>query len=87
MVADGRIDPKVCRIVWKTPHYADYNFTAHPDIDAIFGAGTIEKLQAALTGITNESLLAAFQRSGLINASNEEFDGIKNVARDLGMLR
>ena len=87
MIADGRIDPEICRIVWETPPYADYNFTAHPEIDAVFGAGTIDKVQAALTSITDESLLAAFQRSGLINASNEEFDGIKKVARDLGMLR
>lgn len=87
MVADGQIDPKVCRIVWKTPYYADYNFTAHPDIDARFGAGTTDKLQAALVGMSEPSLLAAFQRSALIKATDEEFDGIEKVARELGMIR
>jgi phosphonate transport system substrate-binding protein len=87
MVADGRIDPKVCRIIWKTPYYADYNFTAHPKIDEVFGAGTIDKVQATLTAISDESLLAAFQRKSLIKTTNAEFDGIKRVAYNLGMIR
>lgn len=87
MVAAGKIDPKQCRIIWQTPDYADYNFTAHPDIDKRFGAGTIDKLQKALTSITDEALLGAFQRSGLIAATNEEFSGIEKVATELGMLR
>jgi len=87
MVADGTIDPEVCRIVWKTPFYADYNFTAHPDIDKRFGAGTIDKLQAALIAMNEPSLLAAFQRSALIAATDAEFEGIEKVARELGMIR
>jgi phosphonate transport system substrate-binding protein len=87
MVADGRIDPETCRIIWKTPPYADYNFTAHPDIDKRFGAGTIDRLQDALTAIEDKALLAAFQRTGLIKAANAEFNGIANIAVELGMLR
>ena len=51
MVADGKIDPEVCRIIWVTPGYADYNLTAHPEIETLFGEGTIDKLQAALVGM------------------------------------
>ena len=87
MVAEGKIDPEVCKVIWKTPTYADYNFTAHPDIDRIFGAGTIDRLQKACIGITDPALLGAFQRSGLIAATNDEFDSILAVARELGMAR
>lgn len=87
MVADGKIDPEVCRIVWVTPTYADYNFTAHPRLDEMFGAGTVDRLQQALIGMTDPKLLGAFPRSGMIAASNEDFAGIEQTAKDLGLLR
>ncbi|MCB1182786.1 putative selenate ABC transporter substrate-binding protein [bacterium] len=86
-VADGTTDPAVCKVIWRTPEYADYNFTAHPDLETTFGAGFTDKLQQALVGITDPQLLAALPRDKLIPARNEEFDGIAAVARDLGMLR
>ena len=86
-IKNGDTDPEVCRVIWKTPFYADYNFTAHPALEETFGAGFTDKLQAALVGIEDESLLSALPRKELIKARSEEFDGIADVARDLGMLR
>ena len=86
-VRSGKTDPDVCKIVWKTPPYADYNFTAHPDLETMFGAGFIEKVRAALVGMTDEELLSAFPRDALIPARNEDFDGIVGVAKALDMLR
>ncbi len=86
-VAEGKTDPEVCRVIWKTPVYADYNFTAHPDLEIHFGDGFTEKLQGVLTGISDEKLLSALPRKKLIPARNEEFEGIAEVARQLGMLR
>lgn len=86
-VKEGTTDPDVCRIVWKTPNYADYNFTAHPDIEKLFGEGTIEKLQRALIEMNDENLLKACGRTGLIEAKNEDFEKIEDVAERLGMLR
>ncbi len=86
-VASGKTDPEVCRVIWKTPTYADYNFTAHPDLENIFGEGFTDKLQRALTGINDEDLLSALPRRKLINARNEDFSGIATVARELGMVR
>ncbi len=87
LVADGKVDPDVCRIIWVTPDYADYNFTAHPSLDADHGDGFINKLQAALIAIDDKTLLDAFPREALISAKNEDFDGIADVARELGFLR
>ena len=86
-VAAGKTDPQVCRVIWKTPTFADYNFTVHPELDQVFGKGFTQRLQDALIGIDDESLLSALPRHKLIKAANEEFSGIATVARDLGMVR
>ncbi len=87
MVREGTIDPGVCRVIWKTPPYADYNLTAHPDIDTVFGAGFTEKVKQAFIAITDPELLAAFQRKALIEATDEDFAKIRDIATELGMLR
>ena len=86
-VADGETDPETCKIIWVTPEYADYNFTAHPDLESRFGEGFIAKLQAALIAIDDDALLSTFPREALIEAKNEDFAGIEEVAIDLGFLR
>lgn len=82
MVAEGKLDPAKCKIIWKTPYYADYNWTAHPAL----GDETIDKLQQALIDIKDPELLKALTRSGIISAKNEDFDGIVDVAKGLGLL-
>lgn len=86
-VASGELDPAVCRVIWKTPFFADYNFTAHPDLDQVYGEGFTDKLQKVLISIEDPVLLSALPREKLIPARNEEFEGIAAVARDLGMVR
>lgn len=88
LVQEGRIDPEVARIVWVTPDYPDYNWTAHPRLDGTFGAGFVDRLQAALVGLDDPALLAAVDRvEGLVPASNEDFESIASLARELGFLR
>ena len=88
LVAEGRIDPDVCGVIWTTPEYADYNWTAHPMLDEQFGAGFTDRLQAALTGMQQPELLAAVLRpEGLIPAENADFAELEALARELGFLR
>lgn len=86
-VEEGKTDPDVCRILWKTPFYADYNWTAHPELDERYGAGFVDRLQQALVGIDDPALLSALPRERLIPARNEDFEGIRDIAVELGMLR
>lgn len=86
-VKEGKTDPDLVRVIWRTPPYADYNWTARPDLDAKLGEGFTARLQQALIAIDDPSLLAALPREKLIPASNEEYEGIREVARELGMLR
>lgn len=80
-------DTDVCRIIWKTPTYADYNFTAHPELDKMFGEGFIDKLQEKLVTMDDGLARSAFDRETLIAAKNEDFAIIEQVARDLEFIR
>lgn len=86
-VKAGKTDPNVCQIIWQTPFYADYNFTAHPSLEKTFGAGFTDKLQKALIEMKEPALLQAFPRSGIIAAKNADFSGIEEVARNLGFIK
>jgi len=88
MVAAGKLDPERCRIVWVTPPYPDYNWTAHPALDEDFGAGFTDKVRDALLAIDDPALLAAVQRpEGLIAATNEDFEPIRVLAEQLDFIR
>ncbi len=85
MKAAGKADDT--KIIWKTPFYADYNFTAHPELEVMFGEGFTDKLQAALLALDPEMVKTSFSRSKMITATNEDFAKISDTARELGLLR
>ena len=82
----GKIDPSKVKIIYQTPGYPDYNFTARGDLDKQFGVGFTAKLQAAILNIKDEKILNAFPRSGFIKATNEDFAPVLNTARKLGLV-
>jgi len=86
-VKEGKVDPAKVKIIWTTPTYADYNWTAHPDLETAFGEGFTDKLQKVLISVKDPVLLDAFNRTEIISAKNEDFDGVKQIATDLDMLR
>ncbi len=86
-VKEGKTDPNLVQVIWKTPAFADYNWTAHPDLEKTYGAGFTDKLQKALIGMTaTPALLEVFPRKAMITAKNEDYEGIKAVAVKLGFL-
>ena len=88
LVAEKKIDPEKVRVIWKTPPYPDYNWTAHPDLEKQFGNGFTDRLQAALIELKDPALLRAINRpEGLTTANNEDWDGLRNLARELGLVR
>jgi len=87
LVQDGRIDPDQCRIIWETPTYPDYNWTAHPVLDQRYGDGFTDRLQSALVNMKDPELLKAVDRAeGLIPATNKDFEPIAVLAEQLGFL-
>ncbi len=87
LVAAKKIDPEFCHVIWTTPPYPDYNWTAHPDLETRFGKGTIDRLQKIMIGMTDPELLRAINRKKLIPAKNEEWDDLAGLGRKLGLLR
>lgn len=87
-VAEKKIDPATVVVVWETPTYADYNFTAHPVLEERYGKGFTEKLQKALVEISDEKLLAAMDRKdGLVACDDKLFDDLKKTAKEIGLVR
>ena len=86
-VAAGLTDPELAKVVWRTPSFSDYNWTAHPDLEEKFGEGFTSKLQSVLIGVEDPNVLSALPRDRLIPASNAEYDGIRQIAKQLGMIR
>jgi phosphonate transport system substrate-binding protein len=91
LVKEKKVDPAIVEIVWITPEYADYNFTAHPKLEETYGKGFTEKLQAVLVGIQGEDkqVLSAVDRvaDGLVVCTNETFETLRKTAVDIGLLR
>jgi phosphonate transport system substrate-binding protein len=86
-VHEGKVNAEQCRVIWITPDYPDYNFTAHPLLDQRYGAGFIDRLQQALVDIKDPELLKVFPRKALIPAKNEDYSVIEQIAKDLGFVR
>ncbi len=83
-------DPKIAENtvkIWTTPFYADYNFTIHPDVLKAFGDDFITRAQAALVAApAGSEALKAINREAIIPAKNEDFDGIKDTAVQMGLI-
>lgn len=87
MVDEGKLDPDLCRKIWTTPEYADYNWTVSGALDGRLGADFTERLQDALVEITDAELLRAVDRpDGLIPAQNSEFESICELCGEFGFL-
>ena len=59
----------------------------HPKLESMFGTGFIDKLQKVLVDCEEKEVLAAFNRDDLIPAKNEDFQGIEEVAKEVGLMR
>ena len=85
-VADNAPEVETAKVIWKTPPYPDYNWTIRGDVDARWGEGFADKVQAALVGMTDPDLLAAFPRAAFIPASNDDYAPIEAVGKELDLL-
>ena len=85
-VAEGAPEVETARVIWQTPPYPDYNWTIRGDVDARFGEGFADRVQAALIGMDDPDLLVAFPREAFIPAQNADFDPIEATATELGLI-
>jgi phosphonate transport system substrate-binding protein len=81
MVEDGQIDPEKVKVIWETPAFADYNFTAHPALNKTFGEGFVAKLKKALLDCDDAAVLKALDRTEMVEVTNETFQPIADVMK------
>jgi phosphonate transport system substrate-binding protein len=86
-MSEGKIDPDKVSIIWKTPAYPDYNWTVRADVDQIFGAGTIDKIQQTLISISDRQILEAFPRQRFVRADNSLYQPILQTGKAIGIFR
>lgn len=84
----GKVDLDKIDVFYTTPYYYDYNWTVG-NVDATFGEGTKDKIQAALLsfGEVNPDMMALFQDDSFVASNNGNYDAIKEVAKALGIIK
>lgn len=91
LVADGEIDTGRVEVVERVGPYYDYNWTVHPEIDEVYGDGTIEEIRTALTSMHEteggREILDMFEAERFVATENANYDVLEQVARDLDMLQ
>lgn len=91
-VAEGRVDPTKVRAFFTTPAYYDYNWTIRGDVDEVYGAGTTDRVVEALLGMdaadpAQQEILDLFQTDSFVETENANYEAIREVAEELGILR
>jgi phosphonate transport system substrate-binding protein len=85
-LAAGKIDTNKVNVIWQTPAYPDYQWTIRAGVDADFGEGFADKVQAVLLNMNNPELLNSFPRSSFVNADNKDFEPVLDVAKKIGLI-
>jgi len=85
-VAEGKVDTSKVQVIWETPTYPDYQWTVRGDLDAAYGKGFTARVGEALLGLTYPGLLYSFPRSCFIPGSNQDFEPVRKVAKQVGLL-
>lgn len=88
MVADGAVDTEKVKVIWETPPYVDYVWTARKAMPEALR----DKFKAAFLELDagNPAHKAVLDRMGAtryVAASPEDFDAIEAVAKKVGMIK
>ncbi|WP_078544036.1 phosphate/phosphite/phosphonate ABC transporter substrate-binding protein [Litchfieldia alkalitelluris] len=82
LVESGKIDGEQIKIIWQSEPLFQYPWAVHADTDD----ETIEKLQAAFLGIKDPVVLDAFGASGFIEATDKDYESIRDAAIKEGII-
>lgn len=88
LVSGGKVDTSKVAVIWTTPGYVDYNWTARTGLDA----GLRDKFRAAFLALdpANAEHKAVLDLQGakrFVPAANADFDAIEAVGRSTGLLK
>jgi len=89
-VRAGRADTEKVREFYTTPDYFDYNWTARPELDQVYGPGFTGEIQRALLKLNprdHGDILDLFSTQRFIESDSSNYRAIEQAARDLGMVK
>ena len=89
-VTEGKADPAQVRELDTTPNYFNYNWTARPDLDEVYGDGFTDRIQAALLALNPQEhgeILELFSTERFIATENDNYRAIEQVARELEIIQ
>ena len=87
----GEVDLDDVVVLWRTPGYADYHWLARPDLDEVFGAGTLQEVTDVLLGLDlsrpeDATVLDLFGAERFVATRNSNYDQIEAIARQLDLV-
>ena len=90
-VKEGLVDLNKVKVVEVSAPYYDYNFTIQSKqlIDQQYGAGSYDKIKAALLEIdpnSNEKINVFFHSKGFKETSNQNYNSTQEIAKSLNLL-
>ncbi|MFT5889869.1 MAG: phosphonate transport system substrate-binding protein, partial [Zhongshania sp.] len=83
-LAAGIIDASQVSVIWQTPSYPDYQWSIRGDVDALWGKDFKAKVKSTLLNISDADILAAFPRQSFVEATNDDYQPIKDTAMAIG---
>lgn len=83
---NDNIDTDAVKVIWTTPSYPNYQWTIRGDVDERFGEGFSQRVQEALLAMDDPELLESFPRSGFIPVSNDAYEPIRVVGKQIGII-
>ncbi|MCI0793184.1 MAG: putative selenate ABC transporter substrate-binding protein, partial [Chloroflexi bacterium] len=89
-VGEGRADTKKVREFYTTPDFFDYNWTARPELDQVYGPGFTGEIQRALLKLNprdHGDILDLFSTQRFIESDSSNYRAIEQAARNLGMVK
>lgn len=82
LVESGKIDGKQIKTIWESEKLFQYPWAVHKDTDE----KTIETLKEAFLGIKDSEVLDAFGATGFTEASNNDYESIRQAALKEGII-
>ena len=89
-VRAGRADTEKVREFYTTPDFFDYNWTARPELDQVYGPGFTGEIQRALLKLNprdHGDILDLFSTQRFIESDSSNYRAIEQAARNLGMVK
>jgi len=83
---NDNIDTDAVNVIWTTPSYPNYQWSVRGDVNEQFGEGFQKRLQEALLAMDDPELLESFPRSGFIPVSNDAYEPIRVVGKQIGII-